>query len=248
MAAVCQSSTQAIVHLKKLTPEGVMEFTSCQAHQRTGRRLLQAGHNGKQSAVQHLVRCHLGHLWDGEFDQKMKVLWKGFVRLNCDKNEKNNERKWQRHTTTHAPAVNGVPANDEAPANNSSDSESEDKEDDDRHFFQEGKAPMTPELCKSLCRWFMAWGNIESTFATCSLVLTWRLACRSNNTGKIKTSHLQWTHFDALHIRFRHAKTQQHGEARRHKRACCSNPFMAEIDLPFTLGLCKANQQGWANC
>ena len=53
--AVCQSSTQAIVNMEKLTPEGVMDFTSCQAHQRTGRRLLQAGCNGKRSAVQHLM-------------------------------------------------------------------------------------------------------------------------------------------------------------------------------------------------
>jgi hypothetical protein len=48
---------------------------------------------------------------------------------------------------------------------------------------------------------------------------------------------MQWTYFDALHVRFRHTKTKKHGEARRHKRACYSNPFRSEIDLPFILGL-----------
>ena len=113
----------------------------------------------------------------------------------------------------------------------------EDEDTDDRNFFQEGKSPMTPELYESLCRWFMAWGNVEGIFATCFLAFTWHLACRSNNTGKIKTSHMQWTYFDAMHVRFRHTKTQQHGEARRHKRACYSNPFKSKIDLPFILGL-----------
>ena len=238
MEAVRNSSTEAIVHMDKLTPEGVMEFISCQAHQKTGKRLSQAGYNGKRSAVQHLVRCHQGHLWSGEFEQRMKVLWKGFSRLTS--NENNNQRKKRRRTSiTNPPDQQDAPTDQHNDGDNSSDSESdtEENEDDDRNFFQEGKSPMTTELYESLCKWFMEWGTVEGVFATCFLVFTWHLACRSNNTGKIKTSHMQWTYFDALHVRFRHTKTQKHGEARRHKRACYSNPFRVHVDLPFVLGL-----------
>jgi hypothetical protein len=240
LAAVRKSSTEAIVHMEKLTPEGVMEFVSCQAHQKTGKRLSQAGYNGKRSAVQHLVRCHQGHLWSGEFEQKMKVLWKGFSRLTS--NENNNQRKQRKRRRTANNQTDESAPNEAANVNDdSSDSESEAEiggdEEDDRNFFQEGKSPMTTELYESLCRWLMEWGTVEGIFATCFLVFTWHLACRSNNTGKIKTSHMQWTYFDALHVRFRHTKTQKHGEARRHKRACYSNPFRAVIDLPFVLGL-----------
>ena len=239
LAAVRKASSEELIKMDKLTPEGVMEFISCQAHQKTGKSLSQAGYNGKRSAVQHLVRCQMGQFWSGEFDQRMKVLWKGFSRLTS--NEVNKQRK-RRRTRARASTEGG--RNEPAAAaigneNDSSDSETEDEgeDDDDRNLFQEGKSPMTPELYQALCKWFMEWGNIEGVFAACFLSLTWHLACRSNNTGKIKTSHMQWTYFDALHIWFRHTKTQKHGEARRHKRACYSNPYRPEIDLPFLLGL-----------
>ena len=48
---------------------------------------------------------------------------------------------------------------------------------------------------------------------------------------------MSWQILDCMHVRFRHTKTQQHGEARRHKRACYSNPFNWELDLPLLLGL-----------
>ena len=40
-----------------------------------------------------------------------------------------------------------------------------------------------------------------------------------------------------MHVRFRHTKTQQFGEAKRQKRACYSNPFDWEMDLPCLLGM-----------
>ena len=238
LAAVRKSDSEPIVHIEKLTPEGVMEFVSCQAHQKTGARLSQAGYNGKRSAVQHFYRCHQGCFWSGEFEQRMKVLWRGFSRLTSNENQNERKKKKRRRTV---PATAGEERTAEEPVD-SSESESEAEEgdeddEDDRNFFQEGKSPMTPKLFESLCRWFMEWGTIEGVFATCFLVLTWHLACRSNNTGKIKTSHMQWTYFDALHVRFRHTKTQKHGEARKHKRACYSNPFRPEMDLPFVLGI-----------
>ena len=241
LAAVKASSTTALIDMEKLTPEVVMEFVSCQANQRSGKRLSQAGYNGKRSAVQHLVRCQQGHFWSGEFEQRMKVLWKGFSRLTTNERKKSQPRQRKRRHPGNGrgeEAVADRTVNNNDNNNDSSDSETEgEEEEDDRFYFLEGKSPMTTELYQSLCRWFMEWGSTEGIFATCFLVFTWHLACRSNNTGKIKTSHLQWTYHDALHVRFRHTKTQKHGEARRHKRACYSNPFRAEIDLPFVLGL-----------
>jgi hypothetical protein len=48
---------------------------------------------------------------------------------------------------------------------------------------------------------------------------------------------MSWHYFDAMHVRFCHTKTQQHGEARQEKRACYSNHFEWYIDLPLLMGL-----------
>jgi hypothetical protein len=73
------------------------------------------------------------------------------------------------------------------------------------------------------------------------------LVCRGNNTAKIRFSHLTWTTFDAMKVNFKHTKTQQHGEAKRQKRAVFSNPFEYYIDIPFLFGLylacCFSNGQ-----
>ena len=67
--------------------------------------------------------------------------------------------------------------------------------------------------------------------------MTWNLVCCSNNRAQIRFSHMSWTVFDALTVNFWHTKTQQHGEAKRQKQACYSNPFEYYIDLPLLLGL-----------
>lgn len=110
-------------------------------------------------------------------------------------------------------------------------------DEDDRHMFKERKTPMTPELCTSLLKWFLEWGNLEGIMCACFTAMTWHLACRSNNTARVKCSHMSWQYFDAMHVHFRHKKTQQDGEAARHRRACYSNPHKWEMDLPTLLGL-----------
>jgi hypothetical protein len=104
-------------------------------------------------------------------------------------------------------------------------------------IFQEGKSPMTPELYMSVCKWFLEWGTSKGIFCACFFVLTWNLACPSNNTARIRYSHMSWHYFDAMHIRFHHTKAQHHGEARQEKRTCYSNPFEWYIDLPLLIGL-----------
>ena len=85
------------------------------------------------------------------------------------------------------------------------------------------------------------WGTIEGIFGALFLALTWNLVCRGNNTAKIRFSHLTWTTFDAMKVNFKHTKTQQHGEAKRQKRAVFSNPFEYYIDIPFLFGLYLAS-------
>ena len=103
---------------------------------------------------------------------------------------------------------------------------------------------MTPELFKNLCRWFLEWGTREGIYAALYMSLTWNLACRGNNTGKIRFSHMSWTAFDCMHINFRHTKTEHHGQAKRRKRAVYSNSFEHYIDVPFLLGLYLATSFG----
>ena len=55
-------------------------------------------------------------------------------------------------------------------AENSGDEE-DDKE-DVRDLFREGKSPMTPELYKSVCKWFLEWGTSKGIFCACFFVLT----------------------------------------------------------------------------
>ena len=96
---------------------------------------------------------------------------------------------------------------------------------------------MTPELFRSVCKWFLEWRSVEGIFCACFVVMTWHLACRSNNTARIRYSHMTWLVFDMMHVRFRHTKLLQHGQARGYQRACYSNPFEWYIDLPLLLGL-----------
>jgi hypothetical protein len=75
----------------------------------------------------------------------------------------------------------------------------DDDDDDDREENQVGKSVMTPELYKSVCQWFLEWGNTDGISCACFFAFTWHLACRSNNTARIRYGHMSWTFFDALH-------------------------------------------------
>ena len=53
----------------------------------------------------------------------------------------------------------------------------DDDDDDDREENQVGKSVMTPELYKSVCRWFLEWGNTDGIACACFFAFTWHLAC-----------------------------------------------------------------------
>ena len=66
---------------------------------------------------------------------------------------------------------------------------------------REGKEVMSVELYKSLCSWFLSWGTIDGVFAYTYTVLSWNLACRSNNTSTIRFQDIRWANnFDSFEI------------------------------------------------
>ena len=78
---------------------------------------------------------------------------------------------------------------------------------------KEGKAPMSVELYRRVCRWFVDWGTLDGIFAHTFTILSWNLACRANNTAKIRLKDVEWAStFDAYEIFFAHTKTDQTGE------------------------------------
>ena len=61
----------------------------------------------------------------------------------------------------------------------------------------EGKVEMPFGLYKALAAYFYSQGELQSALY---LILTWNLACRTNNTEGIKLSHIKWQQ-DALRIK-----------------------------------------------
>ena len=170
MKLVQNSDSAPIIHIEQMTPEGIMEYISIQAHQRTGRMLSKAGYGGKRSAIKHLVRCHWGKVWDEEFETKLELLWKGFMRLSTNeqtataRRRRGRAREGTTTTTNNGTGQQGDSDMDDASIGSEHDNNSDDN---DRDLFQEGKTPMTPELFRCVCKWFFLWGTMEGIFAAC---------------------------------------------------------------------------------
>jgi hypothetical protein len=257
------AGSQPLLHLDRMTPTGVMTYIRLQANQKTGKYLSASSYNGKRAAIRHLVRVHWGqnNTWSEDFNTQLEILWRGFTRHAMkEKTTTARKRRAKRkhgeieeHIVDETDDRDNAGRGDEDNGDGDDDDDDddvlsedeeddmseneEDDDDDDRDENQVGKTGMTPELYKCCCRWFLEWGTTEGIFCACFFAFTWHLACRSNNTARIRYGHMSWTVFDAMHVRFRHTKTQQHGEARRQKRACYSNPFEWYIDLPLLMGL-----------
>ena len=246
---VKKAGINPLIKVDQMTPEGVMLYISAQANQSTGLPLSKSGYNGKRSAIKHFVRCHWEESgWNDDFDTKLEQYWTGFIRGLSEETftarQRSSQKKKQRltpapvHNDSPSAADKSIKSNDDSSLSEAEDDSSGDEyDDDDRDLFREGKIPMTPELFRHVCRWFLEWRSVEGILCACFVAITWHLACRSYNTARIRYSHITWLVFDAMHVRFRHTKSQQHGQARRYKRACYSNPFEWYIDMPFLLGL-----------
>ena len=171
-----------------------------------------------------MVQCHNSKGHSREFEAELGCLWKGVTRTTTRK-----ARARRR----------GTEEDEDNDGDEDSDCESEDEEEDDNDHadFKEGKVPMTPELFQKTCMWLLQWGTMEEIFGALFIALSWHLACQGNNTAKVQFSHISWTSFDHMDVNFKHTKMQQHGKAKRQKRAVYSNPYEHYIDIPFLLGL-----------
>ena len=90
---------------------------------------------------------------------------------------------------------------------------------------KEGKAPMSVELYRHVCRWFVDWGTLDGIFAHTFTILSWNLACCANNTAKIHLRDIEWAStFDAYGIFFAHTKTDQTGEEAKYSQHVYANP------------------------
>ena len=91
---------------------------------------------------------------------------------------------------------------------------------------REGKAAMSVLLYTSLCEWLLKWGTSDGIFAYCYLILSWNLACRCNNTARIKFTDIDWSQsFDSFSILFSQTKTDQFGEEAKYPRHIYANPM-----------------------
>ena len=100
-----------------------------------------------------------------------------------------------------------------------------------------GKEPMSVELYRAICGWFLACNTIEGVFAYCFIVLTWNLTCRAHNTEKIKFRNIKWTAFDCYEVYFGHTKTDQLGDDAKHARHMFANPLDPLVSPVFALSL-----------
>ena len=104
-------------------------------------------------------------------------------------------------------------------------------------LLREGKEPMSVELYKKLCQWFLNWGTVDGVFAYCYLVLTWNLCCRAKSTSKILFKDMRWTTFDSFEVFFAHTKGDQLGDEAKYSRHCYANPVDVIVSPVFAVSL-----------
>lgn len=101
---------------------------------------------------------------------------------------------------------------------------------------REGKDPMTYELYRLVCQWFIDLGTDDGIWAHLFLVLTWNLMCRVNNTGKLCFCHLEWAD-DSLRIFFANTKSDQAGSQAKYPRHLYANPEDSVVCPIFALAM-----------
>ena len=208
------SKDAPLVFEENVNSDVVMLYISSAANQRTGEALSGSSYKGKRSAIFHLFRCQNGRGPSEDYRLRITNKWKGFGRLQNEAGDQNGDQD--------------------------SDASSADNR-DDRDEFKEGKEPMSIALYRAVIKWMIEYATSDSLLAACFLCLTWNLACRGNNTAKLKLSHMSWTKFDCMQINFKHTKTDISGAQKRVKRNLYANVIEPTIDFTFLLGLYLAS-------
>ena len=111
----------------------------------------------------------------------------------------------------------------------------EEKQDGTRPI-KEGKAEMPLDIYEETAKYFYKIGDLQHALY---LILSWNLACRTNNTESIRMAHIRW-HEDALKIEFSITKTNQENK-RAEWRLIFANPLKPHICPVLSLSLYLMN-------
>jgi hypothetical protein len=245
--------TNAVFNLENITPKRLMEYLASQANSVTGKALGIGSYNSKRSAFRHLFRLHNGAGYPPDFEDELKMAWRGFTRRMTKETalQRTHRRSQQRRA---AAATNADNDEDDSDDEDDGDDEASIKSasslsdvENDREDFKEGKEPMSPELFRFLCKKAVMKGTQEYLFLACFLIWTWNLVCRGYNTARVRLSHITCSSEDFIGAFFRHTKSDQTGDQKRQQRNLYSNPHEPFIDLFFVsalyLACCFQNKQ-----
>ena len=208
IALLRQAETHPLLNVAAVTPDGYMEYLVGLRHPRHGGLLGKSAYGNKRSSLFHLFRLHNKRGFPEEFRLQLGNLFKGFFR---------QLPRQGRNRSTVTPS--GQPSSSIL-------------------SVKEGKDAMSVELYNRICEWFLTWGTLAGVFSHCFLVLSWNLACRSNNTAYIHLADISWaTLFDTFDIYFAHMKTDQTGTDSKYPRHLYANPTNPLVCPVFALGL-----------
>jgi len=203
-ALLRNAHSHPIVKIDKITSEGYMQYILNPRHPGNGGYLSKSSYGNKRASLNHLFRVHNRVGIPPDFCKQLTNLFKGFFRSLAQ----NNPIR--------------VPETDDAPGEQEGIPEPK--------FRGEGKAAMSVALYRAICGWLLDFGTTDGLFAHCFLVLTWNLACRSQNTSLIQIKHIVWAScFDSFQVYFQHSKTDQLGEEAKYPRHIYANPFSPSI-------------------
>ena len=181
-----------------------MSFVMLHRHQGHGGYLSKSAYGNIRASLFHLFHLHNCLGFSDSFRLELGNLFKGFyrslTRQQCEAQSQEQGNQEQQQPPEGNPNCNtsGV---------------------------KEGKDPMSVELYKKVCRWFLDWGTLDGVFAHCFLVLTWNLACHASNTTNIHLSEVEWdSTFDTFETLFAHMKTDQTGEEAKYSWHLYAHP------------------------
>ena len=210
-ALLREAENNPLIHLEAITAERFMNYVMSLRQIQNGGYLSKSAYGNKRSALFHLYRAHNKLGFPESFRLRLGNLYRGFFRQLQQQNGNGNS--------------NG---------NNSQGNPSRTR----RAAHKEGKDAMSVSLYRSLCEWFLNYGTVDGVFAYCFLVLTWNLACRSNNTALILFNQISWAScFDCFEVFFGHTKTDQTGEDAKYPRHIYANANDPLVCPLFALAL-----------
>ena len=182
---------EPILCIDDITAEGFMEYTMSHCNVLNGCYLSKSAYGNLRAALFDVFWLHNRLGFPDAFHLELGNLYRGFFR-----------QLTQQKPTPPAPdQPNGNPGNGAPMVVPHPQRE------------KEGKAPMSVELYRHVCRWCVDWGTLNGIFAHTFTILSWNLACHANNTAKIHLKDIEWAStFDAYEIFFAHTKTDQTGE------------------------------------